>query len=76
MMILIQIVHQGQCTMTLVFQQVKDKWIHLFPDLIFIPDLVDASLATSLMVVGAWLGCLLGSAPSEVPFLILFFQTR
>jgi hypothetical protein len=27
---------------------------------------VDASLATSLMVVGAWLGCLLGSAPSEV----------
>eukprot|EP00604_Paraphysomonas_vestita_P001944 CAMPEP_0174821704 /NCGR_PEP_ID=MMETSP1107-20130205/9207_1 /TAXON_ID=36770 /ORGANISM="Paraphysomonas vestita, Strain GFlagA" /LENGTH=521 /DNA_ID=CAMNT_0016039023 /DNA_START=23 /DNA_END=1588 /DNA_ORIENTATION=+ len=26
---------------------------------------VDASLATSLMIVGAWLGCLLGSGPSE-----------
>lgn len=29
---------------------------------------VDASLATSLMVVGAWIGCLLGSAPSEVQY--------
>lgn len=26
---------------------------------------VDAQLATSLIVIGAWIGCMLGSKPSE-----------